>query len=412
MATTIRITLLRGSCRQEHYPPSPQLLLQTLAQTSDGVGEVVDLLATQPPLYHLPYGQVGTSKGLRRSTAAASAAAPLELGAGAALHVSWPLGLTAEQERDLSAALAELCWLGSPEDTALWQVVPAGSMPEPNCVPAADGTLPLPVLGLEQPVLYRYTPIRRLPRAGGVATELARRALYAVEASVALPSTAGIAWTDRLHRALLQRAPGSALFAGVLAGRPLPEDQRAWYRWEASGERIAFLEVLSPQPFDGQELEALTGLRVLFGPGGMRVPLQLLQLDAPALAQARRARTTTPMLLYTTPRAGRPQRSAEAQAIQSWLWGLGEEGKLSPEAFVLDGPEAGACRIDHPRLGRLSARTWNAAETNLVASRGDRRAASTRGFHAELEADQPLPLLGVGWGRHFGAGRLVALSSD
>lgn len=408
MATTIRITLLRGSCRQRHYPPSPRLLLQSLEKVSAGLEEVVELLAAQPPQCHLPYGQIDRAQAQGRSARSAPAAPPLTLGPGAALHVSWPVDLSAEQERGLSAALAELRWLGEPEDTALWQVVPSTAMPQPNCVPAEDGTLQLPDMGQERTVRYRYTPSRQLPRAGAAASELANRALYAVEATVALPPTAGIAWTDRLHRALLLRAPGSYLFAGLICGRPLPEDQRAWYRWEDRQDRIAFLEVLSPQPFAGDELAALTGLRVLFGPGGMRVPLQLLQLDAVAIGRARRARTVTPMLLYTTPRAGRPQRSPAAQAIQTLLWGLGEQGKISPEAFDTDSPEDRAC-IEHPQLGRLSARTWEAAETNLVASRGDRRAASTRGYHAELEAEQPLPLLAVGWGRHFGAGRLVAV---
>mgnify|MGYP001809964618 CR=1 FL=1 len=410
MATTIRITLLRGTCRQRLYPPSPRLLLQTLAEVGARLEVVVDLLAAQLPHYHLPYGQIERAQAQGRSADSAPAAPPLTLGPGAALHVSWPVTLSAEQERGLNAALAELRWLGEPEDTALWQVVPATAMPEANCLPASDGTLQLPGWGQEHTVRYRYTPTRHLPRAGAAATDLANRALYGVETTVDLPSSAGIAWTDRLHRALLQRAPLSPLLAGLVGGRPVAEDQRAWYRWEAEQGRIAFLEVFSPQPFAGDELDALTGLRVLFGPGGMGVPLRLMQLDALAIPTARRVRTATPMLLYTTPRAGRPQRSPAAQAIQTLLWGLGEQGKISPEAFETDSPQDGA-RIEHPRLGRLSASTWEAEEANLVACRGDRRAASTRGYHAELKADQPIPLLAVGWGRHFGAGRLVGIEA-
>jgi hypothetical protein len=408
MATTIRITLVRGVCQQRHYPPSPRLLLQTLAEVGSGLEEVMELLAARPPRFHLPYGQIDRAWAQGRSAGGAPAAAPLALGSGAAIHVSWAVDLSAEQERQLNAALAELRWLGESEDTALWQVVPATAMPEPNCVPAADGTLQLPGKGHESTVRYRYSPSRQLPRAGAAATDLANRALYGVETTLALPSSAGIAWTDRLHRALLRRAPGSSLFSGLVGGRPLAEDQRAWYRWEASQEGIAFLEVFSPQAFNDEELEGLTGLRTLFGPRGMRVPLRLLQLDALAIPTARRVRTATPMLPYTTPRAGRPQRSPAAQAIQTLLWGLGEQGKISPEAFETDSTEDEA-RIEHPQLGRLSARTWGAAEENLVACRGDRRAASTRGYHAELNGDQPMPLLAVGWGRHFGAGRLVAV---
>jgi len=408
MATTIRITLVLGTCQQRHYPPSPRLLLETLAEESCGLEEVMELLAAQPPLFHLPYGQIDRAQAQGRSARGERAAPLLLLGAGASIHVSWPVDLSAEQERQLNAALAGVRWLGEREDTALWQVVPSTAMPEPNCVPADDGTLQLPAWGQQSTVRYHYTPTRQLPRSGAAGTDQANRALYSVDPSVKLPPTAGIAWTDRLHRALLQRAPLSPLLAGLIAGRPLPEEQHPWYRWEASQGRIAFLEVFSPQPLDVMELNALTGLRDLFGPGGMRVPLQLLQLDAVKISHTQHARTATPMLLYTTPRASRPQRSPAAQAIQSLLWGLGEQGKVKSEFFATEAPKGWTC-IEHPKLGRLCARASEAAETNLVVRRGDRRAASTRGYHVELITEQPIPLLAVGWGRHFGAGRLVAV---
>ena len=433
MATTIRITLLSGSYGLTapgpvplgqaagllDYPPSPWSLLQILLHAHPNLGPVVFRLAEQAPLFHLPYGQMLSRHDRRRAPLE-----PLWFGVGAALHVRWPVELAAEDERLLNGALAELCCLGRPEDTALWQVVP--SMPEPNCIPAADGSLQL-LCGMasatdaapqpgsqprERWVRYRFNPSRQRPPLTGATATLANRAVYGVEASLALPAAAGIAWTDRLHRALLQRVPGSSLFAGLAAGRPLPEDQRPWYRWEADQGRIVVLEVLSPQPFTAAELDGLTGLRLLFGPGGMRVPLRLLQLDAQPPGEARCVRTATPLLLYTTPRPGKLQRSPAAQAIQTLLWGLGEQGKLDPLAFVPEGPEAAVeevVSIQHPRLGRLRAQTWPASETQLITSRGDRRAASCRGYHAVIAADQPLPLLAVGWGRHFGAGRLVAL---
>jgi hypothetical protein len=42
--------------------------------------------------------------------------------------------------------------------------------------------------------------------------------------------------------------------------------------------------------------------------------------------------------------------------------------------------------------------------------RGERKAASGLGFHVELTAEQGMPEIGIGWGRHFGAGRLEAVA--
>jgi len=446
MPTTIRITLLSGtygktawlplpsgrSSLQLDYPPSPWFLLQTLLHSNPALETVVSRLGAHSPVYHLPYGQISPSPSQRHERGrsalgpadAALAPTTLLLEERAEVHVQWPVDLSAAEERLLNAGLAELRCLGRPEDTALWQVVP--SMPEPNCLPAADGTLqllcavdphagpPLQTGGVdprEHWLRYRFTPSRGRPQHLGTSTTPANRAIYGVEACLGLPPSAGIAWTDRLHRALLQRCPASPLFAGLAAGRPLPEDQRAWYLWETGESQIVRLAVHSPQPFDAAELDALTGLRVLFGPGGLRVPMRLLQLDTIPPAEARCVRTATPMLLYTTPRPSKIQRSPAAQAIQTLLWGVGEEGKLNPHAFTPIEP-AGGVSLDGTRFGCIRAWAWQARDTNLVTSRSDRRAASTRGYHAVLSADHPLPLLAVGWGRHFGGGRLISFEQQ
>jgi hypothetical protein len=444
MATTIRITLLSGTYGQPiavpaadgqeslqlDYPPSPQPLLYTLLLTHIQLEPVLSRLQASLPEYHLPYGQVEGARHsrspLRRTIAShrdqrhpssGRGPTPLRLGEGAELHLRWPVDLSAEEERLLNAVLAEQRCFGRPDDKALWQLVP--SMPAPNCRPAVEGTVqllcspaavatsgvPLSAAGGSGWVRYSFEPHREAPQALAGPASLANRAVYGLDGGLALPAAAGIAWTDRLHRALLQRAPGSSLFAGLAAGRPLPEDQRAWYRWESIDGRLVQLEVLSPQPFTAPELDALTGLRWLFGHAGFRVPLRLRQLDALTPPAAACVHTATPMLLYTTPRPGKLQRSPAAQAIQTLLWGVGEEGKIEPERFVPDGPEGGVC-LDHPRFGHLRARAWLSREANLVTSRSDRRAASSSGYHAVLAAEKPLPLLAVGWGRHFGAGRL------
>lgn len=423
MATTLRITLLAGtygaplvsrdsgdaSANQLDYPPSPWLLQQVLRSSNPELTPLLARLASQPPQFHLPYGQLEAS----RRGADRSRPDPLRLGAGAAIHIRWPVDFSAEEERQLSASLADLHWIGRPQDTAIWQVVP--TMPEANCVPAADGSFEVLCCSTTaadgaQPIRYRFNPTRSLPRREVAASCQANRALFAVPVAEALPGSAGIIWTDRLHRALLKHAPGSALFAGLAGGRPLPEDQRAWYRWEASKGVISQLEVISPQPFGTEELDALRCLRHLFGPGGIAIPLQMLQLDAQPIAHAKRLQTATPMLLYTTPRTAKPHRSPAAQAIQSLLWGCGERGKVAPEAFQEMGADT-EIRLDHHRFGRITALGREAPQMRLIARRGDRIAASSLPYHVILEADQPLPLLGVGWGRHFGAGRLVAADS-
>jgi CRISPR-associated protein Csb2 len=472
MATILRITLLSGRYgatpwgRSEYeghveYPPAPWRLLRALlhggfalsstpGQLPEGLAELVLQLAQQTPLYHLPYGEYGQIRGFR-PTYGCESVPPLDtkgyshstgkrrsfidsyiqLGAGSAVHVCWPVELSADQERLLSACLAGLGYLGRAEYPAIWQVAP--TMPEANCLPDPDGSLSVlccaPSEGIEglltnpqdarkaglpappgqRWLRYRYSPARPMALAGGSRSRQANRALFAFLTPFPLPATAGMAWTDRLHRALLQRAPASPLFSGLAGGQPLAEDQRAWYRWEANDGDLTLLEVLSPQPFDEAEVEALRSLQRLYGRGGVQVPLRLMRLDAVSIGRERRLRTATPMLLYTTPRQGKLQRTPAGQAIQSLLWGIGEHGKLDPSAFRWLDAE-GCIAVDHPAHGRITAQVSDVVDEGQIIGRGDRKAASTLGYHLLLEAEQPIPLLGVGWGRHFGAGRLEAVA--
>ncbi len=139
MATTVRITLLSGRYgatpwdRSEHegqveYPPSPWRLLRAVlngafsltcrpGQLPQGCEALIKLLAQQPPTYHLPYGEFGQIRGFRPvyrnepilplDSYTGGYSHPekkrrsfidsfLELGQGAALHVSWPVQLEAE----------------------------------------------------------------------------------------------------------------------------------------------------------------------------------------------------------------------------------------------------------------------------------------------------------------------------
>jgi hypothetical protein len=261
----------------------------------------------------------------------------------------------------------------------------------------------------QQWISYRYEPQRPPAFAVGSRARQVNRALFAFLSPYPLPAGAGIAWTDRLHRALLQRAPASSLFSGQAGGQPLPEDQRAWYRWDAQDGSLTLLEVLSPQPFGESEVEALRTLQRLYGRGGVQVPLRLMRLDASPIATDRKLRTVTPMLLYTTPRPGKIQRTPAAQAIQSLLWGLGEQGKLTPSAFLWQEQEA-SIGVDHPTHGRITAQVVDVVDENQLFGRGERKAASSLGYQLSLQAEHPLPLLGIGWGRHFGAGRLEAVA--
>ena len=113
------------------------------------------------------------------------------------------------------------------------------------------------------------------------------------------------------------------------------------------------------------------------------------------------------MLLYTTPRGGKVQRSPAGQAIQSLLWGLGEQGKIDPVLYKIEGESL--C-VNHPNHGRIAARVLDVVDGPGINGRGERKAASGLGFHVELLAERGIPALGIGWGRHFGAGRLEAVA--
>lgn len=472
MATILRITLLSGRYGatpwdrsefegQVEYPPSPWRLLRAVLhgafqlsgkrdELPQGVGELVAALAVSPPSYHLPFGEYGQIRGFR-PVYGAEVVPPLDtagggfshsqgkrrpfidsflqLGASSAIHVAWPVELSPEQRNLLGDCLAGLSYLGRAEYPALWQLVP--TMPEANCTPDPDGTLK--VLGCEgqdliggllmnpqvarqegRPSLpgqrwlsYRYAPDRPAPRLGGSAAPALNRALFAFRSAYPMPATSGLAWTDRLHRALLQRAPSSSLFSGMAGGQPLGEDQRAWYRWREEEGSITALEVISPQPFLEQELTALQGLQRLYARGGIEVPLRLMRLDACPSTTSHRLITTTPMLLYTTPREGKLQRHPAGQAIQSLLWGLGEQGKLEPGEFQQQGDQIS---VGHPQHGAIQARLLEVIDQQRVTARGERQAASSLGFRIEISSERALHALGVGWGRHFGAGRLEAVA--
>jgi len=469
---TIRITLLSGRYgatpwnRSEHegqveYPPSPWRLLRavlhggfllsdTPAQLPEGLPELIALMGQQPPSYHLPFGEYGQIRGFRPKygneplppldtygggyTNSRGKPRPfidsfLQLGPGAAIHVHFPVELNPEQERLLGACLAGLSYLGRAEYPAVWQVVP--TMPDPNCSPDVKGTLSV-LCGEGEELLtgllmnaqdarqqgrqnlpgqrwlqFLYEPQRPAVIASGSSRQLANRALFAFLPGHDMPATAGIAWTDRLHRALLKRAPTSSMFAGLAGGQPLPEHQRAWYLWHETNGVITALEVVAPQPFSEVEIESLQRLQVLYARGGNEVPLRLMKLDYDPVSSRQKLRTATPMLLYTTPRERKLQRSPAGQAIQTLLWGLGEQGKLDPGQFTLQGEQVA---VEHPEHGRIAAQVLEVVDDQRITGRGDRKAASSLGFHVQICSDQPLRSIGIGWGRHFGAGRLEAVA--
>jgi CRISPR-associated protein Csb2 len=463
---TIRITLLSGRYgatpwnRSEHegqveYPPSPWRLLRavlhggfllsdTPGQLPGGLPELIELLGQTPPSYHLPFGEYGQIRGFRphfgreRVPPLDSGGLDkrrsfidsyLQLGVGAAIHVHFPVELNPKQERLLEACLAGLSYLGRAEYTAVWQVVP--TMPAANC--SADGQGSISVLcGEGEDLLmgllmnaqdarnqgrqnlpgqrwrpFLYEPKRPVMKASGTSWQTANRALFAFLPGHDMPSTAGLAWTDRLHRALLKRAPSSSMFAGLAGGQPLPEHQRAWYLWHETRGVITALEVVAPQPFSEMEIEALQRLQVLYARGGTEVPLRLMKLDHDPVSSLQQLRTSTPMLLYTTPREGKLQRSPAGQAIQSLLWGLGEQGKLDPGQYSLQGEMV---VVEHPDHGRIAAQVLEVVDDQRITGRGDRKAASSLAFHVQICSDQPLRSIGIGWGRHFGAGRLEAVA--
>ena len=469
MATPLRITLVTGRYgatawnRSEHegqveLPPSPWRLLRAIlhggfvlsgepGQLPDALTPIVSLLAEHPPSYHLPFGEYGQIRGFRPTYGAETIPplngtgmvhstgkrrqfvdAFLQFPAGSAIHVSWPVDLNPEQERVLGQCLACLTYLGRAEYPAIWQVVPHA--PPPNCKPDPVGTLSVlataPCLDLIPSLLtnpqearqqgisslsgqhwlrYTYQPERPSALQPPPRT-LANRALYAFLPDYSIPTDDGIRWTDRLHRALLQKAPASPRFAGCIGGQPLPEGHTAWYQWHALEGEISALDVFSVEPFQQAELEALQSVRRLYGRGGSSAAIRLMALQHTPPVAATRWRTCTPMWLYTTPREGKLQRHPAAQAIQSLLWGLGESGKVDPGAFR---EEHQAVLLEHSSHGLLSAVVTEQCPVQSPPTRGDRKPASGIAFHLLLESQRPLPARAIGWGRHFGAGQLEPL---
>lgn len=465
---TIRITLLSGRYGatpwnrseregQVEYPPAPWRLLRGVLhgafqlsnldkELPDDVRELVTLLGSHQPSYHLPYGEYGQIRGFRPryglenlpplETQKLEKRRPfidsfLQFEPGTSIHVHFPVELTAEQERLLNACLSGLSYLGRAEYPAIWQVVPL--MPEPNCEPDSTGTLSVlctePIDGLVEGLLLNPQAARQEGRQSipgqlwvnyayaaqrpavipATAKVEANRALLAFLSPYGIPGDSGLAWTDRLHRALLQRAPKSALFAGLIGGQPLPEDQRAWYFWHTNDGVLSALEVVAAEPFSEHELDAIKGLSKLYAKGGLEVPVRLMKLSAEPTASHRVYRTITPMLLYTTPREGKLQRSPAGQALQSLLWGLGEDGKVDPQLFRAD--QHGVV-LDHPVHGPLRAQVMEVVNDAGVTSRGDRKAASGLGFHVQITSEQPVQAMAVGWGRHFGAGQLAGCNQE
>jgi CRISPR-associated protein Csb2 len=469
MTTTLRLTLITGRYgatawhRSEHegqveVPPSPWRLLRAILhggfvlsgqreQLPDELPVIVSRLAEHPPSYHLPFGEYGQIRGFRPTYGAETIPpligagmvhstgkrrqfvdAFLQFPPGSAIHVSWPVVLNPEQERLLGQCLACLTYLGRAEYPAIWQVVPHS--PPTNCLPDPAGSLS--VLGasacpelipslLTNPqearqqgrqslpgqhwLAYSYKPERPAALRPPLPT-LANRALYAFLPDHPIRTEDGIRWTDRLHRALLQKAPASPRFAGCLAGQPLPEQYTAWYQWQALDGLISTLEVFSFEPFQQAELEALKSVRRLYGRGGSSAEIRLMALQHTPPVAATRWQTRTPMWLYTSPRDGKLQRTPAAQAIQTLLWGLGEAGKVEPGAFRDD--QQGVV-LEHSSHGLLRAVVTEMLPVQTPPSRGERKPASGLSFHLQLESERPLPARGIGWGRHFGAGELEPL---
>ena len=112
-------------------------------------------------------------------------------------------------------------------------------------------------------------------------------------------------------------------------------------------------------------------------------------------------RTVTLFLCYTSPRKNKVQRSPQAQVLNTIYWCVsGKNEKL--EDFEIENNIVSATL---PGYGRVSVQLTSQVE-NVRTERGSRVSPLPVGFHCSIECEQELPLLGVGYSRRFGSGRL------
>jgi hypothetical protein len=100
-----------------------------------------------------------------------------------------------------------------------------------------------------------------------------------------------------------------------------------------------------------------------------------MRLDHAPFGSQRQLRTAA--ACCSTPREGKLQRSSAGQAIQSLLWGLGEQRKINPASYRIKGE---ALFVEHPNHGRIAAWVLNAGMVQASTAEASARPPPVSGF--------------------------------
>lgn len=353
------------------------------------------------------------------------------------IYIQYNVDLTASEKEMLSSALRCIKYLGRSEYAARWKMIDElpvdktiNCFPDPNgCIDSMmiDTTLADAINIAFQPTKQSrlqgqsrndaiqnisYTLVRNQSKAQTApAMELESapvKVVYQLRSETFIDDQDGLTWTDLFHKALVKhiRTPR---FTGFGPDGELPEQEKVWLSWESNAlGKIEALTIHAPSGLSSEEVEGLHKVTTLYRVGES-ASLSLLAVFQEQMPLSTTYRSATPVLLYTMPRKGNISRTCEAQVINTLHWTLngntwGEEQKITDFKRQQDG----SIRAEVPNVGWVKVKLDHILKHGVVTQRGNRSAGADWGFSIQVETETPVSLVSCGWGRRFGAGRLVA----
>ena len=355
------------------------------------------------------------------------------------IFIQYNIDLSVEEKEMLNDALSNLQYLGRSEYDASWSLVdelPSGKTI--NCFPDPSGNLSSMRVNTEitdpintvfkstkqtryegytrNPAITEcsYTMVFNEELAQGArdveTTPTPERAVFLISSDKPLDTKFGLKWTDRLHKALVSKLQSSR-FTGFRDGVEIPEPEKIWLSWQANAlGDIQSLVVDSPTGFSKEEKEALLSVTRLYGDGD-EANLELISLTQEGVKTGTRFITTTPVLLYALPRKDVLHRTAEGQIINTINWSIngnqwGEENKIEDLKRNRDRSISGHV----PGIGKVSVKLIAILKDDVVNERGNRKSPADWGFLVKVKTQTPIPEIGCGFARRFGAGKLQIAS--
>lgn len=256
-------------------------------------------------------------------------------------------------------------------------------------------------------VRYEVRPRTRVRRRSLLRHADPTFARFALQSAVLPLTRVGLSVAERFRTALMSRSDAHPVFAGREHGAPSRDDhQHAFYLpTDDDGDgRIDHVVVWARRGFDPDAVQALQGLRKVWGSGGHDIRTLLVGLghasdyagtssDGSLTAMAGRSahwESFTPCVLPRHPkrRRGIWLDSPEEQVAQACRYMLG----FSPVEVI---------RIEHPANEVNPWRGFYLERRHGGGSMGPRRAYSFR-LQFESPVDGPIAL---GYGAHFGLGQ-------